>query len=97
MKNIKKKELLYNAVSDLDSDSVSDFINYENALPRKAEKTGTYHPVPRIIGAFVLLAVVCGGTFAGLKYLEYKGENISGTTGSTAAKVMETETEYDTT
>lgn len=95
MKNIKKKELLYNAMSDLDADSVSDFINYENALPGKAEKTGTYHPVPRIIGAFVLLAVVCGGTFAGLKYLEYKGGAISGLPETTAAAVTETPVEDD--
>lgn len=70
MKNIKKKEVLYNAVSDLDADHVAGFIKYDNSLP---EKTGTYHPVLRAMGAFAACLVIFGGMFAGLKYLEYRG------------------------
>ena len=72
MKNKKKKELLYNTVSDIDADYVADFINYDNKLSAKEKKTGTYHPVLRILGAFAVCAVIFGGMFAGLKYLEYR-------------------------
>ena len=72
MKNKKKKELIYGAVSDINDDNVADFIRYENSLPKKAEKAGSYHPVLRIAGAFAACVVIFGGMFAGLKYLEYR-------------------------
>ena len=73
MKNKKKKEMIYKAVSDINADNVSDFIRYENALPEKAEKSGTYRPALRALATIAACFLVFGGMFAGLKYLEYKG------------------------
>ena len=85
MKNKKKKEIIYKAVSDINADNVSDFIKYENALPEKAEKNGTYRPVLRALAVVAACLVIFGGMFAGLKYLEYKGGAAADPQGAAAA------------
>ena len=98
MKNKKKKELLYSAVSDINDDNVADFIRYENSLPERSGKAGSYHTVLRIAGAFAVCAVIFGGMFAGLKYLEYRGSmlNPPETTSSDTSEETETERVTDT-
>lgn len=76
MKNLKKKEFLYNAVSDIDDDVISDFLVYDKSLPEKEERNAAYRPVLGIIGAFALFIAVCSVTYGGIKYLEYKGSMI---------------------
>lgn len=103
MKNRNKKELLYNAVSDINDDNVADFIRYENSLPERSGKAGSYHPVLRIAGAFAVCAVIFGGMFAALKYLEYRGglitnppETASSDTSEETEIMAETETAEET-
>ncbi|MBR6922678.1 MAG: hypothetical protein IKH51_10820 [Clostridia bacterium] len=103
MKNKRKKELLYSAVSDINDDNVADFIRYENSLPERSGKAGSYHPVLRIAGAFAVCAVIFGGMFAALKYLEYRGglitnppETASSDTSEETEITAETETAEET-
>ena len=72
MKNLKKKESLYNAVSGVSEDNVAGFLKYEDTLTKKAGKPAPYHPVLRIAGAFAACLLIFGGISAGLRYLEYK-------------------------
>lgn len=89
MKNIDKKESLYKAVSDIDAGHVEDFIRYENTLPEKTAKSSSYHPMLRLAGAFAVCAVIFGGMFAGLKYLEYKGGRINNTPETSSSDTPE--------
>ena len=94
MKNIKKQEMLYNAVSGMDEGNVADFIKTENTLSENGKAAGTYSPVPRILGAFAACIVIFGGMFAGLKYLEYTGGAAAGQPEASAP--AETEATADT-
>lgn len=76
MKNEKKKEVLYNALSKIDEGNTADFLRYEKTLDEKEVKAVKFRPVLGVIGAFALFFAVCGLTYGGLKYLEYRGELI---------------------
>ena len=60
----------------MEKDNVEDFLRYETMLEENETKAVKIRPVLGIVGALALLAAVCGLTFGGLKYLEYRGELI---------------------
>ena len=60
----------------MEKDNVEDFLRYETMLEENETKAVKIRPVLGVVGALALLAAVCGLTFGGLKYLEYRGELI---------------------
>ncbi len=71
MKNNKKAEKLFDAISDINESDIEDFAKYDDRLkesvPAKKER-----PVIKIIGAFAACLVLFGGISAGLKIAELR-------------------------
>ncbi len=72
MNKNKNREKLYDAVSCISQNDIRDFVKYEENMRENESETVVRadRPALRIIGGFAACALLFGGMFVGLKYLE---------------------------
>ena len=71
MKNNKKAEKLFDAISEIDQADIEKFAQYDDKQP-EAETVRKDRPVIKIIGVAAACLVLFGGISAGLKLMELK-------------------------
>lgn len=102
------KKTSYSEIESFMSDKAARLekdVNYSGAvrsaeIREKTRNNGTneraHSPALQIVGAFLAAAIVGGGTFGALKYLEYRGSRISVRQGSQSEQPGTADTNKDT-
>ena len=92
MKNNKKAEKLFDAISDISESDIEDFAKYDDrqseTVPAKKER-----PVLKIIGVAAACLVLFGGISVGLKLMESRSDPVGPASSSTDTDGTATETE----
>ena len=93
MKNIKNKEKLFDAISNIDQSDIDDYARYDDRLPEPVPAKKE-RPVLKIIAAAAACLVIFGGISAGLKLMESRSDPVgpassSAETDDTAAETEE--------
>lgn len=93
MKNIKNKEKLFDAISNIDQSDIDDYARYDERLPEPVPAKKE-RPVLKIIAVAAACLVIFGGISVGLKLMESRSDPVgpassSAETDDTAAETEE--------
>ena len=92
MKNSKKTEKLFDAISDINGSDIEDFAKYDDKLQKQAPAKRE-RPVLKIIAAAAACLVIFGGISVGLKLMESRSDPVGPASSSTETDDTAAETE----